>query len=320
MAEQTMMAAAQTQERLSPEVQSEKELKLIQELVSMRRESDRTLEFEQLTDYRMPPRTHFAMLNKPAVSIKYGRMTFNMAAIRLFEGTVNILPMIHEGKRRLAAVPCAEEESASVEWSRKDKYDKWKNKEIRSEAFVGSIFELMDWNPKSRYKVLGQIKNSDRGLILVFDLAEAVEFEKGKETYTNPSTGETKQRQIKHYPEYYNDHIGRPYDDYEAARKLDQFEDTQSYIETSGQEQLPEMNDSAGMIHSDGDAPGGAQVTGNAVDAAGSQENPVYTGAPVQQTLPGFAAGQQSGEADRSSAALREKTPYYDYYGAAGNE
>lgn len=105
---------------------------------------------KSLTDYRMLPRTHFAMLNKPVVSIKYGRMTFNMAAIRLFEGTVNILPMIHEGKRRLAAVPCSEEESASVEWSRKDKYDKWKNKEIRSEEFVGSIFELMGWNPKSR--------------------------------------------------------------------------------------------------------------------------------------------------------------------------
>ena len=136
MAEQELLTETQ-QRNSSNEVQSEKELKLIQELVSLRKESDRSLEYEQLDDYRMPPRTHFAMLKKPAVSIKYGRMTFNMAAIRLFEGTVNILPMIHEGKFRLAAVPCTEEENASVEWARKNKQGKWTKFVVEAQSAEG---------------------------------------------------------------------------------------------------------------------------------------------------------------------------------------
>lgn len=232
MAEQELLTDTQ-QRNSSNEVQSEKELKLIQELVSLRKESDRSLEYEQLDDYRMPPRTHFAMLKKPAVSIKYGRMTFNMAAIRLFEGTVNILPMIHEGKFRLAAVPCTEEENASVEWARKNKQGKWTNKEIRSEEFIGSIFKMMGWDPKCRYKVLGEVRNSDRGLILVFDMTECICYEKGKEAYTNPATGEVKQRQIKRYLDESNNHIGKPYNDYEAERKLNQFENTGGYSDGS---------------------------------------------------------------------------------------
>lgn len=232
MAEQELLTETQ-QRNSSNEVQSEKELKLIQELVSLRKESDRSLEYEQLDDYRMPPRTHFAMLKKPAVSIKYGRMTFNMAAIRLFEGTVNILPMIHEGKFRLAAVPCTEEENASVEWARKNKQGKWTNKEIRSEEFIGSIFKMMGWDPTCRYKVLGEVRNSDRGLILVFDMTECICYEKGKEAYTNPATGEVKQRQIKRYLDESNNHIGKPYNDYEAERKLNQFENTGGYSDGS---------------------------------------------------------------------------------------
>jgi len=232
MTEQELLTDTQ-QRNSSNEVQSEKELKLIQELVSLRKESDRSLEYEQLDDYRMPPRTHFAMLKKPAVSIKYGRMTFNMAAIRLFEGTVNILPMIHEGKFRLAAVPCTEEENASVEWARKNKQGKWTNKEIRSEEFIGSIFKMMGWDPKCRYKVLGEVRNSDRGLILVFDMTECICYEKGKEAYTNPATGEVKQRQIKRYLDESNNHIGKPYNDYEAERKLNQFENTGGYSDGS---------------------------------------------------------------------------------------
>ena len=303
MAEQEMMREAQEQVHASaPEVQSEKELKLIQELVSIRKETNRTLEFEQLNDYRMPPRTHFAMLNKPAVSIKYGRMTFNMAAIKLFEGTVNILPMIHEGKHRLAAVPCTEEESASVEWSRKNKKGKWANKEIRSEEFVGSIFDLMGWDPKCRYKVLGRLVNSDRGLILVFDLDERICYEKGKEAYTNPATGETKQRQVKHYPDYYNDHIGKPYNDYEAERKLNQFENTGSY--------------SGGAADEVGDQQETEHVANPEQGYAAYPGQQVVTGQIAVGQVPAAPAYDQSG----TITGNEQQMTYPDYYRAAGNE
>lgn len=295
MAEQELLTDTQ-QRNSSNEVQSEKELKLIQELVSLRKESDRSLEYEQLDDYRMPPRTHFAMLKKPAVSIKYGRMTFNMAAIRLFEGTVNILPMIHEGKFRLAAVPCTEEENASVEWARKNKQGKWTNKEIRSEEFIGSIFKMMGWDPKCRYKVLGEVRNSDRGLILVFDMTECICYEKGKEAYTNPATGEVKQRQIKRYLDESNNHIGKPYNDYEAERKLNQFENIGGY--------------SNGSDDSSNDA------------VADTDNTPVAAYSPSSGSSPVLI---ESGEVSVSDQDSRERAEdnqsyYPDYYRVAGGE
>lgn len=63
-----------------------REVELIRELAQIRKERSEELEFEKFDGYELPPRTQFSMVKKPAVSIKYGEMTFNMACIRLFEG------------------------------------------------------------------------------------------------------------------------------------------------------------------------------------------------------------------------------------------
>ena len=71
---------------------------LIRQLVKSRMAQNQELEYENLDGYVLPPRTQFSMLKKPAVSIKYGRMTFNMASVRLFAGVEYILPLIHPDK------------------------------------------------------------------------------------------------------------------------------------------------------------------------------------------------------------------------------
>lgn len=127
---------------------------------------------ESFEGYELPPRTQFSMLKKPAVSIKYGQLTFNMAAIRLFEGVKHVLTVVNTEKKRLAVVPCAEEESASVEWARVNKQGKWVNKNITSVDFVENLYHLIGWNRECRYKVLGRVAASDRGLILVFEMED----------------------------------------------------------------------------------------------------------------------------------------------------
>ena len=60
---------------------SVREISLIRELTQIRKEHKRELEYEKFDGYELPPRTQFSMLNKPAVSIKYGVMKFNMACM-----------------------------------------------------------------------------------------------------------------------------------------------------------------------------------------------------------------------------------------------
>lgn len=95
-------------------------------------------------------------------------------------------------KKRLAVVPRAEEESASVEWDRVNKQGKWVNKNITSVDFVENLYHLMGWNRECRYKVLCRVAASDRGLILVFEMEEAIMFAPKKEEFVDPVTGETK--------------------------------------------------------------------------------------------------------------------------------
>ena len=206
-----------------------REFELIQELVRSRMEKNEELQYESFEGYELPPRTQFSMLKKPAVSIKYGQLTFNMAAIRLFEGVKRVLTVVNTEKKRLAVVPCAEEESASVEWARVNKQGKWVNKNITSVDFVENLYHLMGWNRECRYKVLGRVAASDRGLILVFEMEEAIMFAPKKEEFVDPVTGETKKRQVKYYPDAYKNRIGRSYTEYEQYRQLNLFEDFGNY-------------------------------------------------------------------------------------------
>ena len=80
-----------------------REAELIRELVRSRLEQNEELEFEPLSEYEVPPRTQFSMLKKPAVTIKFGMLKFNMACIRLFEGVQYIIPSINRSKKRLVS-------------------------------------------------------------------------------------------------------------------------------------------------------------------------------------------------------------------------
>lgn len=201
---------------------------LIHELIKSRMAQDSKMEFEDLSDYELPPPAQFSMLKKPAVSIKYKELNFNTACIRLFEGVKYILPIVNPKKKRLAVVPCKEEESASVQWARK-KDDVWMTRQITSLEFVEKIFAMMGWDRNCRYKTVGRVADSTSGLILVFDLEEAVFFDAKPQEYVDEE-GKVKKRRTVYYPNEYKDHIGKSYNDYAAARQLNIFEYLEGYV------------------------------------------------------------------------------------------
>ena len=159
--------------------------------------------------------------------IKYGKMQFNTACVRLFEGVQHVLTLVNPKKRRLAVITCTEEESASVEWARK-KDDVWVPKAITSLEFVENLYKLMDWDRNCRYKVLGHVATSPKGLILVFELAEAIMYTIPEE-YVDKKTGEVRKRQIAYYPDEYKDRIGKSYNDYIAGQQMNMFEHFDGY-------------------------------------------------------------------------------------------
>ena len=210
-----------------------KEQELIHQLVQERLGKKNAIEFESLDDYVVPPKMFFSMIKKPAVSIRANRMEFSMSAIRLFEGVQHVLPMLSENKKRMVVAICAEEEISSIEWARLKK-DKWVNRSISCPEYVQSIYKMMNWNKDCRYKVYGRLANSERGLVLVFDLASAVMFDPLPEEYFDKHTGKMKKRIVKYYPDEIRMKLGRSYSDYEALQQRSSFESLSGYMDTSG--------------------------------------------------------------------------------------
>ena len=77
----------------------------------------------------------------------------------------------------------------------------------------------MNWHRECRYKTLGRIADSPRGLVLLFDLEEGFMYSNESVEYTDPNTGKIKKRKIIYYPDAYKDRIGQSYSDYIASQK-----------------------------------------------------------------------------------------------------
>ena len=86
----------------------------------------------------------------------------------------------------------------------------------------------MGWDQSCRYKVMGRVSNSERGLILVFDLSEAILFTTPEE-YVDKKTGEIKKRQIRYFPDEYKERIGKTYKDYIERQQMSFFEQLSDY-------------------------------------------------------------------------------------------
>lgn len=71
------------------------------------------------------------------------------------------------------------------------------------------MFRMMNRNRECRYKVLGRVANSDQGLVMLFDLEEAIMFTPQPQEFTDPMTGEVKKKQVKFFPDIYKGRIGR---------------------------------------------------------------------------------------------------------------
>ena len=235
----TASGTSDTMEGYSP-----KEQELIRQLVQERLGKKGAIEFESLDDYVVPPNMFFSMIKKPAVSIRGNRMEFNMSSIRLFEGVQYVLPMLSERKKRMVVAICAEEELSSVEWARLKK-GKWVNRNLTCPEYVQNIYKMMNWQPNCRYKVYGNLANSERGLVLVFDLTAAVMFDPLPEEYFDKKSGKMKKRINKFYPDEIRMKLGRSYSDYMAIQERSSFESLSGYMDTTGDSVAATVSDEA---------------------------------------------------------------------------
>ena len=111
----------------------------------------------------------FANLRDPAVTIRNGSITFNTACINGLEDVVYVKLMVDEEQGFLSVTACDENDKEALRWC-VAKPDKRKSRKMRCPDFTDYIYDLMKWDKKCRYKILGYQVPFEGDIYYVFDL------------------------------------------------------------------------------------------------------------------------------------------------------
>ena len=166
----------------------------------------------------------FAHTREPAITVWENRIKFNMACLRRFPGTTHIQLLIHPEQFRLIIRPCEPDAPDSLRWSTGGGDKEIKNRDMVCQIFALKLFDLMKWDRKYRYKMLGKPAVSNGEALYLFKLTDF-------ELFVN--TGKRKSRA--YLPEDWRECFGIPVEKHEDSYKINLAE---GYISTGKVDEL----------------------------------------------------------------------------------
>lgn len=176
-------------------------------------------EVVDLAGYQVTKAELFAHTRDAAVTVWSDRLKFNMACLRRFPGITHIQLLIHPEQRRLIIRPCDKEAPDSLRWASGGGEKEIKNRDMICRIFAAKLFDLMQWDKRYRYKMLGKPATCDGEVLFLFKLTDFELF---------VTTGAKKSRA--YLPEDWRDCFGTPVEKHEESYKIDLAD---GYISTS---------------------------------------------------------------------------------------
>ena len=110
----------------------------------------------------------FAHLFEPSFVLSNYKVSVNTACIKKLPEIDYIQILVNPDQKKLAVLPCQEEEKDSFKWCTGGK--KRKPRQITCKVFFAKVMDLMGWDPMNRYKLLGKLIRSGERLLFLFDL------------------------------------------------------------------------------------------------------------------------------------------------------
>ena len=129
---------------------------------------------------------YFTKTKAPAMTIKYGKVYFNHAAIARWSSIGFIQFLINKGDKKIAIRPCNEDDKDSLQWSRTDKNGRRVVKHIGARFFAAKLYEDFDWRPECTIKLIATLVKAKNEQIYIFDL-NATLFSETKVIRDDPS-------------------------------------------------------------------------------------------------------------------------------------
>lgn len=167
--------------------------------------------------YQVVRAEFFAHLYEPSVTLNKETVSVNAACLRKLPSFDYVQFLVNPGKKKLAVKPCDEHMKDSFRWSLGEG-NKRKPKKITCKIFFAKVMDLMGWDPKYRYKILGKLIRTKEDSIFVFDLSSA-------EAYHNRTNGESGLSRSPHYPEEWKNQFGIPATEHQDIQQISIFDD-----------------------------------------------------------------------------------------------
>ena len=166
--------------------------------------------------YQVVRAEFFAHLFEPSVTLNKETVSVNMACLRKLPNTEYVQFLVNPVERKLAVKPCSEDMKDSFRWS-SGEGKKSKPKKITCRIFFAKVMDLMGWDPKNRYKILGKLMRNKGDTIFVFDLNSA-------ETYQNKGRNSSASR-TPLYPDEWKNQFGIPASEHQDIQQISIFDD-----------------------------------------------------------------------------------------------
>ena len=161
-----------------------------------------------LKGYQVTKAELFSHNREPAITLWDTRIKFNMACLRKFPGATHIQILIHPEQKRLIIRQCDPEAPDSLRWATGGGEKELKNRDLLCRLFAAKIFDLMDWDKKYRYKLLGKPAVYDNEILFLFKLTDFELFVSGA-------------RKSSYLPGEWRDYFGIPVEQHEESYRID---------------------------------------------------------------------------------------------------
>lgn len=179
-------------------------------------EDEDTETIADLAGYQVTRGELFAHTREPAITIWPTRIKFNMACLKRYPGVSHIQILIHPEQKRLIIRPCLPDAPDSLRWAKGGGEKELSNRDMLCRIFAAKVFDLMEWDPEYRYKIMGKPAVYEGEMLFLFKLSDFELF-----------LGGGKQKSF--LPGEWRDYFGTPVEQHEEEFKIDL---TYGYITT----------------------------------------------------------------------------------------
>ena len=176
-----------------------------------------------LDNFQVVRREFFSHTSEPSITFNNYKIGLNSACIKRLPQIDYIQFLINRQTKKLAIRPCLESDLHSFQWCTTSG-GKRKPRQVTGRIFFMKLFDIMDWNPNYRYKILGKLIRANGEYLFVFDLMSTEVYQRITKEGVNPKMSRTPV-----FPVEWQDQFGIPYEEHRKSLQINIFDNYAVY-------------------------------------------------------------------------------------------